>query len=112
MAKSMFMAWASPVDDESDAEFNAWYDGTHVPQVRAAIPAITAVQRYRVADVPGVGASSAHRYVAVYEMDTDDVAGAMAALGAASTDGRIEMTATMDVTANPPVLQWYQAITA
>jgi hypothetical protein len=43
-------------------------------------------------------------------MDTDDVAGAMAALGAASADGRIDMTATMDVTANPPVLQWYQAI--
>ena len=84
MAKSMFMAWASPVDDASDTEFNAWYDGTHVPQMRAAIPAITAVHRYRVADVPGVGASSAHRYVAVYEMDTDDVAGAMAALGAAS----------------------------
>jgi hypothetical protein len=111
MAKSMFMAWASPADDASDSEFNAWYDGTHVPQMRAAIPAITAVRRYRVADVPGVGAASAHRYVAVYEMDTDDVAGAMAALGAASADGRIEMTATMDVTANPPVLQWYQAIT-
>jgi hypothetical protein len=109
MAKSMFMAWASPVDEASDTEFNAWYDGTHVPQMRAAIPAITAVHRYRVADVPGVGASSAHRYVAVYEMDTDDVAGAMAALGAASADGRIEMTATMDVTANPPILQWYQA---
>ena len=111
MAKSMFMAWASPVDDASDAEFNAWYDGTHVPQVRAAIPAITAVRRYRVADVPGVGAAAIHRYVAVYEMDTDDVAGAMAALGAASTDGRIEMTATMDVAGNPPVMQWYQAIT-
>jgi hypothetical protein len=111
MAKSMFMAWTSPVDDASDAEFNAWYDGTHVPQVRAAIPAITSVQRYRVADVPGVGGSPAHRYLAVYEMDTDDVAGAMAALGAASADGRIEMTATMDVATNPPVLQWYQAIT-
>ena len=111
MAKSMFMAWANPVDDASDAEFNAWYDGTHVPQVRAAIPAITAVHRYRVADVPGVGAAATHRYVAVYEMDTDDVAGAMAALGAASTDGRIEMTATMDLAGNPPVLQWYQAIT-
>ena len=111
MAKSMFMAWASPVDEASDAEFNAWYDGTHVPQVRAAIPAITAVHRYRLADVPGVGGAATHRYVAVYEMDTDDVAGAMAALGAASTEGRMDLTATMDVTANPPVLQWYQAIT-
>ena len=111
MAKSMFMAWASPADDASDAEFNAWYDGTHVPQVRAAIPAITAVHRYRLADVPGVGGAATHRYVAVYEMDTDDVAGAMAALGAASTEGRMDMTPTMDVATNPPVLQWYQAIT-
>src|ERR1700683_3907603 len=111
MAKSMFMAWSSPVDEASDSEFNAWYDGRHVPQVRAAIPAITAVHRYRVADVPGVGAAATHRYVAVYEMDTDDVAAAMAALGAAQTDGRIEMTPTMDLTGNPPALQWYQAIT-
>jgi hypothetical protein len=111
MAKAMFLAWASPVDDASESEFNAWYDGTHVPQVRAAIPAITAVHRYRVADVSAVGAAPAHRYLAVYELDTDDVAGAMAALGAASLDGRIEMTTTMDVTANPPVLHWYQAVT-
>src|SRR6201997_945798 len=111
MAKSMFMAWASPVDDESEAEFNAWYEGTHVPQVRAAIPAITSVQRYRIADVPSLGAAPPHRYIAVYEMDTDDVASAMAALGAASTEGRMDMTPTMDVATNPPVLQWYQAIT-
>jgi hypothetical protein len=110
MAKAMFLAWANPVDDASDSEFNAWYDGTHVPQLRAAIPAITAVHRYRVADVPGVGASPAHRYLAVYELDTDDVAGAMAALGAASADGRIEMTTTIDLADTPPVLQWYQAL--
>ena len=112
MAKSMFMAWASPVDEASDREFNAWYEGTHVPQVRAAIPAITAVHRYRVADVPGGGAAPAHRYLAVYEMDTDDVAGAMASLGAAGAEGRLDMTATMDVATNPPVLQWFQAVTS
>ncbi|HTX27239.1 MAG TPA: hypothetical protein VME19_09505 [Streptosporangiaceae bacterium] len=111
MAKSMFMAWASPVDDASDSEFNAWYEGTHVPQIRAAVPAITAVYRYRVADVPGVGAAPTHRYLAVYEMDTDDVAGAMAALGAASAEGRIDMTTTIDLTANPPVLHWFHAVT-
>src|ERR1700745_1217054 len=102
MAKSMFMAWASPVDEASDAEFNSWYDGTHVPQVRGAIPAMHAVHRYRVADVPGVGASSAHRYIAVYEMDTDDVAGAMAALGAASADGPVGENATTAGATNPP----------
>ena len=30
-------------------------------------------------------------------MDTDDVAGAMAALGAASADGRLDMTLAMDL---------------
>ena len=111
MAKAMFLVWASPVDEASDGEFNAWYDGTHVPQVRAAIPGITAVHRYRVADLPAVGAAPAHRYLAVYELDTDDVASAMAALGAASADGRIEMTTTMDIMANPPAMQWFQAVT-
>ena len=95
MAKSIVLAWTNPVDEASDKEFNAWYNGTHVPQVRAAIPAITAAHRYKVADLPGAPAT--HRYVAVYEMDTDDVAGALAALGAASADGRIEMTPTMDL---------------
>jgi len=111
MAKAMFLAWASPVDEASESEFNAWYDGTHVPQVRAAIPAITAVHRYRLAAVPGAGPSSAHRYLAVYELDTDDVAGAMAALGAAAAEGRMDMTSSMDLTADPPVLQWYQGLT-
>ena len=49
MAKAMFLAWASPVNEASEAEFNDWYEGTHIPQVRSAIPAITAVHRYRLA---------------------------------------------------------------
>jgi hypothetical protein len=106
MAKALFLAWSGPVDDASDAEFVSWYEGTHIPQVRAAIPSISAVHRYRAADVPG---APAHRYLAVYELDTDDVAGAMAGLGAAAGEGRIDATPTMDTTVNPPVLQWYLA---
>jgi hypothetical protein len=109
MAKALFLAWSNPVDDASTDEFNDWYDGTHVPQVRAAIPAIAAVHRYTLAEVPGsVGAQPAQRYLAVYEMDTDDVAGAAAALGAAMAGGKMDLTRTMDTTANPPILQWYQ----
>ncbi len=115
MAKAMLMAWANPVDDASESEFNAWYDGTHIPQVRATIPAITAVRRYRLANPPagvpaGADASPAHRYLAVYEIDTDDVAGAMAALGTAAAAGQFDLTSTMDTAVNPPVLQWYQAV--
>ena len=52
MAKGLLLAWSSPASDESDAEFNSWYEDTHIPQVRAAIPSITAVYRYRTADLP------------------------------------------------------------
>jgi hypothetical protein len=111
MPKSMLLAWANPVDEASDSGFNAWYNDTHIPQVRAVIPAITAVHRYRIADSPaGASASSVHRYLVVYEMDTEDVADAMAALGTAAATGRFHLTPTMDTTVNPPVLQWYQAV--
>jgi hypothetical protein len=110
MAKAIFLAWSDPVDEASEAEFSSWYEGTHIPQVRAAIPAISAVHRYQVADVPAAPGAPAHRYLAVYELDTDDVAGAMAALGAAVEGGRLDPTQTMDTTANPPVLAWYQAV--
>jgi EthD domain len=112
MAKAMFLAWASPVDEASEAEFNEWYEGTHIPQVRSAIPAITAVHRYRLADLtaaPG-GAPPARRYLAVYELDTDDVASAAAALGAADAEGRMDMTPTMDLQASPPDIQWYLSL--
>jgi hypothetical protein len=109
MAKALFLAWSDPVDEASEAEFSSWYEGTHIPQVRAAVPAVSAVHRYRTADVPAVPGTPAHRFLAVYELDTDDAAGAMAALGAAAAGGRLDQTPTMDVTANPPVLLWYQA---
>jgi hypothetical protein len=110
MAKAIFLAWSDPVDDAHDSEFNAWYDGTHMPQVRAAIPAITAAHRYRMSGLPAVGAPPAHRYLAIYELDTDDVAAAALALRDAGVAGRLDPTTTMDTTANPPVLAWYQAL--
>lgn len=111
MAKALFLAWTSPVDDASDSEFNAWYESTHIPQVRAAIPAITAVHRYMPADLHdggGQGAQPTHRYLAVYEMDTDDVASAATALQTAL--GSMDITPTIDVQVDPPILQWYQGL--
>jgi hypothetical protein len=106
MAKGLFLAWSSPVDDASDDAFNSWYDNTHLPQVRAAVPSITAVHRYRTADLPG-GQQPPYRYLAVYELDTSDMAAAAAALSAAAAEGRMDMTTTMDRTV-PPAIQWYQ----
>jgi hypothetical protein len=110
MAKALLLAWASPADKESEAEFNAWYDGTHIPEVRAAISSITAVHRYLAADLPGAPQQPAHGYLTIYEMDSGDVAAAAVALGSAASEGRLHMTAAMDAETNPPVVQWYTAV--
>jgi hypothetical protein len=110
MAKGMFLVWSSPVDKASEADFNAWYEDTHIPQVRSAIPAITTVHRYKLMDPPTVdGIPSTSRYLAAYELDTDDVAGAAAALGAAAS--QMEPSPAMDTSANPPLIHWYQGLT-
>jgi endonuclease/exonuclease/phosphatase family metal-dependent hydrolase len=109
MAKGLFLAWLNPVDDNHDAELNAWYEGTHIGQVRAAIPSVTAVHRYRTADLPGAQ-QPPHRYLAVYEMDSADVAVAAAALGLAGSEGRLDMTNAIDYADTPPVIQWYQGL--
>jgi hypothetical protein len=109
MAKALLLAWVSPSGEETDAELNSWYENTHIPQVRAAIPWVTSVHRYRTADLP-TGQQPAHRYLAVYEMDSDDVPAAAAALAQAGAAGRLTMTTAMDVTSAPPALHWYQGI--
>ncbi|TQM11212.1 DUF4286 family protein [Pseudonocardia kunmingensis] len=106
MAESLLLAWASPASQESLAEFDTWYDEVHIPELRAAIPSISRVQRFQLVD-PANGPTG--RYLAVYEMDDADVAAAAAALGGGVKSGRIRMTAAMDTAITPPVTQWYQA---
>jgi len=110
MPKSVFLAWTNPVDDASDQEFNAWYSGTHVPQVVTHVPGVTGARRYRVADLPGADGAPAHRYLCIWETDADDAASVAADLQAAVEAGKIDMTPAMDVTGHPPLIQWFEAV--
>jgi hypothetical protein len=107
MAKSVLIAYASPASAEAESAFNEWYEGTHIPQVQQAVPAVSAATRYRVVDPAG---ASPVRYMCIYELDTDDVPGAAGALGAALQNGVLDMTPAMDVTVNPPDMAWGQAV--
>ena len=106
MAQGLMLAYSSAVPGR-DAEYEKWYDQVHVPDVRAAIPSITAVNRYQLVDLQGGGGRT--RYLAVYELGDADVAAAAAQLGAAGAAGRLRMTDTIDMTDDPPDLQWFAA---
>lgn len=59
----------SNAKDGRDDEYNEWYDTVHLGDV-LAVPGVKSGTRYRARGVAG-GATSEHRYLAVYELDRD-----------------------------------------
>lgn len=81
MTRHLLLVSAGAVDDQDEA-FNSWYDDVHLADV-LAVPGFVRAQRFEA--VPSVhGESPAHRYLAVYELETDDLAGALQALRTAA----------------------------
>lgn len=98
---NLFLVFSNAVAGR-EAEFNAWYDTVHVPEV-LAVPGVVAARRYEIVPIetPEVeGAPSpeppAHRYLAVYELDRD--AGAvMADLLQRVTSGEMDLSEDLDL---------------
>lgn len=77
MSPNILIALTNPIEGEDDA-FNAWYDTQHVPEV-LEVPGVVAAQRYDLAelpvpedpDLPVQLPPPAHRYMVIYELDSD-----------------------------------------
>ena len=64
------------IDDSRAKEFNEWYDRTHLPDILST-PGVVRATRYE--DPSAAGGRG--RYLALYEIETDDILQTMAALG-------------------------------
>lgn len=109
MARAVLLAWSNPVEGR-EAEFQDWYDNTHIPELRALAPSMTTVNRYRLADVGQDSSEKVHRFLTVYELDTTDVASVMGAIDQGASAGKLHMSSTLDRVDLPPVLRWYVAL--
>lgn len=78
MTNHLMLAFSEPAEGKT-VEFNRWYDEVHVPQVLAT-PGFVAVTRYCVEQHPDMSRSR-FRYLAIYEIETEDLAGVQRALG-------------------------------
>jgi len=66
----------------ADADYHDWYDRVHLPDV-LSVPGFTAARRY--AAVPSMhGELPTQRYLAVYDIEADDLGLAQKALSAAA----------------------------
>jgi hypothetical protein len=111
MPRGVLIAQTRPSDPSREEEYNHWYSRVHVPEL-LAIPGFVGARRYKVSEgSPGgvtVGADG-YPYIAVFELEADDLDGVIGELGARAADGRMQLTDAIEVDP-PPILTVYELI--
>jgi len=96
MAKHTFLVLTNPVEGK-DKEYNDWYTNQHIPDV-VSVPGIVAAQRFRLADFQmGNGAPSPWKYLAIYEIETDDLKATFDGMQALVGTDKMVMTDALDL---------------
>ncbi len=79
-----------------DDEFNDWYTNVHLGDV-LKVDGFVAAQRFRLADEQLVsGQATAHRYLAIYEVEAEDPRRPLDALLSGVVGGDIPLSETLD----------------
>lgn len=102
MAKYVMVAQSRPKEGREEA-YDAWQDGTHLPEV-CAVPGVKSGRRYDVTDV-GFG-GPVLPCLAIYEIETDDPAALMAEMARRRASGEMNRTDTIDSAAT--ILRFYR----
>lgn len=92
MGKYTYVVMSNPVAGKEE-EYNRWYTDQHLPDV-LAVPGFVAAQRFRVDDKDS---KLPHRYLALYEIETDDIAHAMADLQGRAGTPAMPLSDALDV---------------
>jgi hypothetical protein len=109
VAKGILVVATNPTSPERDAEYNDWYNNTHLGEV-CAIPGIVSAQRYRIRHTGEPPADTAGpQYLAIYELEADDLAQPIEELGKRAAGGAIRMTDALQLSPTP-VLSLYELI--
>lgn len=95
MAKYTFVVLTNPTPGK-EAEYNKWYNEQHIPDV-LNVPGFVAAQRFRLADAQMTDKAPVHRYLALYEIETDDLASALAELKARGGTADMVMSDAIDL---------------
>jgi hypothetical protein len=101
--KALLLVHTNAAGPEREAEFNTWYEQVHIPQLLERVPGI--VRATRFAASPS-GPPTEHRYLALYEIEAEDPASVLGAIGEAAAAGKLDMSSAMD--GRPPVMALYE----
>jgi hypothetical protein len=98
MARGIVVVRSRPVSPEREDEFNAWYGGVHLREL-LAVPGFVSARRFR-----RVSGSEAPEYLAVYEVEADDLAAPMRELRRRSAAGETTRGAALQMDPPPEVV--------
>lgn len=68
-ARTYMLVFTNPLPNKED-EFNTWYTNIHMPEILAT-DGFLAAQRFKLDDVQQMPEQQQHKYLAIYELDTD-----------------------------------------
>lgn len=105
MPKAVMVVYADPSDPSREDEFNTWYDSTHAPDVLKNVPGFKVCTRYKVAAAQLGPVETPGQYLAIYEIEVDDLSTLPSSMIDAHMAGTIPTT---DVIAPGPVVFFEQ----
>jgi hypothetical protein len=107
MPKGIMFVPSQPASPERDDEYNQWYSQTHIPEV-CQVPGVTGARRFKISD-PAQAGPATSTYIALYELDADDLTNVFEEIATRATDGRIQMSDVLSMDP-PPVPVIYEVL--
>jgi hypothetical protein len=88
------MVVTSGAKDGRDKDYNEWYDNQHIHDI-CAIPGVTSGRRLDA--IPVTPNEQPAPYLAIYEIETDDMATFLAEMGRRGEAGEMPLTDALDI---------------
>jgi hypothetical protein len=101
LRKAIMVVFTEATSIEDEAEFNDWYDNTHLGDVLKT-PGFVAATRYRLSPAQPEGSNpTTNKYLAIYEIEAEDIQNALDALVAGRPDRYLSPTLDIGKTQAP-----------
>ena len=90
MAKHVFVVFTNPVSGK-DGTYNDWYTNQHLPDV-LNVPGFVSAQRFKLSDTQRAAGPFPWQYLALYQIETDDLQKTLATLAERSGTSAMVMS--------------------
>ncbi|MBS7700254.1 MULTISPECIES: DUF4286 family protein [unclassified Chelatococcus] len=106
MARYLFVVLANAKDGQEE-EFNDFYSNTHIPDV-LKVPGMKSAERFVLAGPQRMSIPSPFKYLAIYQVETDDLASVAADI--AERSGTEAMPTNQHISQNPKFAYFFQPL--